>query len=59
MKNKYKLPEEVLETLADIGYTAEILEDYIIDKMFIQSKKHTEHLRGQLKNLREMLIIKE
>ena len=37
--------------LADIGYTVEVLEDYLIDKQNVQAKKHVAHIKGQLTEL--------
>lgn len=46
-------------TLADIGFTAEVLEDYIVDHNWVQAKKHLSHMRGQLKTLSEYIIQKD
>lgn len=45
--------------LVDIGYTSEILEDYIIDKQWIQARKHIKHIRNQLSEVQKDLIKKD
>ena len=37
--------------ISDIGMTLEVMEDYMIDKRYIQVKKHFYHIKRQLGNL--------
>ena len=39
--------------ISDIGMTMEVLEDYIIDKQWIQVKKHFYHIKAQLNALQQ------
>lgn len=64
MKNKYNLPEEVIDTLVDIGYTLELVEDHVTDKpdifrLTLGTRKHLSHIRGQLNELRKLLFVEE
>jgi len=59
MKNKYNLPEEVIDTLVDIGYTLEVVEDHVTDKLTPGARKHLSHTKGQLEELRKLLFVEE
>jgi len=48
LKKTKKHYEEILDMLVDVGYTLEVLEDYIIDKQWIQIKKHFYHIKGTI-----------
>ncbi len=44
-----------MKILADIGMTMEVLEDYIIDKQWVQVKKHFYHIKNQLGKLSNLI----
>jgi hypothetical protein len=51
--------KKLVSVLVDIGYTTEVLEDYIIDHQWIQAKKHLKHIKNQLNVLRDDLMNKD
>lgn len=48
--------KEYINKLADMGYTMEVLEDYIIDKQWLQVKQHFYHIRGQMNEILKMIL---
>lgn len=47
--------EKIIPILADIGYTLEVMEDYLIDKKHDVVKNHFYHVKEQMKVVLERL----